>query len=334
MADSLAGRVVVLTGASSGIGRATALELARRRGTIVLAARSAETLDEVARECEQLGGKATAIPTDVTSESEVNELARRAIEMHGRIDVWINDAGIYQTGTFENTPPEDFRRIIETNFFGVVNGTRAVWSHFKSRKAGTLINVASVASEATMAYTTAYSPSKAAVRNFSDCLRMELQLEKDHDIHVCTVLPGPIDTPLFQKAGSYEGREVKPPTPIYPPEEVANAIADLIEDPAREVTVGRASPAMMAFKRIAPGTYERTMAKKGRRDQFTDRPAPRSSGNLYRPMPEYDRTRGGWLDEERDSRSKGEQRYSASLLWLQCPCWWPTRDASGRHALI
>src|SRR5690606_20788661 len=149
----------------------------------------------------------------------------------------------------------DFRRIIETNFFGTVNGARAVWPHFKSRKAGTLINVASVASEATMAYTSAYSPSKAAVRNFADCLRMELHLENDHDIHVCTVLPAAIDTPLFQHAGSYEGQEVKPPSPVYPVEEAAVAIADLVENPQREVTVGRAAPGMMGLKRLAPDTY-------------------------------------------------------------------------------
>ena len=305
MAASMQDRVIVLTGASSGIGRASALELARRGATLVLAARRDEALDAVAAECGRLGGKALAVPTDVTNEGEVGELARRAIESFGRIDVWINDAGVYLQGKFEDIPPEDFRRVFETNFFGVVNGTRAVWRHCKERRRGMLINVASVASDSTMAYTSAYSPTKAAVRNFSDCLRMELHNEKQKEIFVCSVLPTAIDTPLFQQAADYAGKEIKPPDPVYPVEEAAQVIADLVEKPRREVTVGRAAPAMMAFKRLAPTAYEKAMGKSADRNQFTGRPTGPTSGNLYDPMPEYAQTSGGWLDDGGSGPSKG-----------------------------
>lgn len=329
MPSSLQDRVIILTGASSGIGRAAALELAGRGATLVLAARRDKALDELARECEGLGGRALAVPTDVSAEHEVRELARRAIEAFGRIDVWINDAGVYLVGKFEDIPPADFRQVIETNFFGTVYGARAVWRHFKERRRGTLINVASVASDATMAYTSAYSASKAAVRNFSDGLRMELHIEPDHDIHVCTVLPAAIDTPLFQQAGDYAGREAKPPSPIYPVEEAALAIADLVKTPQREVTVGRAAPGMMALKRLAPDTYEKAMAKKGDRDQFTGRPASPTSGNLFEPMPEYAGTTGGWLH---DGGSSGAAKGAVALLGLAAIAAVPAVVAYARRA--
>lgn len=151
------------------------------------------------------------------------------------------------------------------------------------------------------------------MRNFADCLRMELHLEQGHDIHVCTVLPAAIDTPLFQQAANYEGREVKPPSPVYPVEEAAMAIAGLVESPQREVTVGRAAPVMMAAKRLAPRAFEWAMAKQGDRDQFTDRPAPRGSGNLFRPMPEYAETSGGRLEP---SSGHGAATATAALLGL------------------
>lgn len=313
MSASLQDRVIVLTGASSGIGRASALELARRGATLVLAARRDEALEDVAAECERLGGKALAVHTDVTSTSDVAELARRATEAFGRIDVWINNAGVYLQGKFEDIPPEDFRRVFETNFFGVVNGTRAIWRTFKERKHGLLINVASVASDSTMAYTSAYSPTKAAVRNFSDCLRMELHNEGLSDVHVCSVLPTAIDTPLFQQAADYAGKEVKPPDPVYPVEEAALAIANLVEKPQREVTVGRAAPAMMAFKRLAPRAYEKAMGKSADRNQFTDRPKALTSGNLYEPMPEYAVESGGWLP---DGGNRGPSTGTVALLGL------------------
>ncbi|HEX6986819.1 MAG TPA: SDR family NAD(P)-dependent oxidoreductase, partial [Planctomycetaceae bacterium] len=143
MAESTRGKVVVLTGASSGIGRAAALELARRGANLVLAARRDEALDEVAAECERIGVTALAVPTDVSNEEDVRELARRAIERFGGFDVWVNDAGVYLQGRFEKIPPADFRRVFETNFFGVVQLTGAVVPAMRERGSGRIVVISS-----------------------------------------------------------------------------------------------------------------------------------------------------------------------------------------------
>jgi short-subunit dehydrogenase len=295
MLRKLQDSVVVIVGASSGIGRATALEFAGKGATVVVAARREEALREVVRECEQRGTRALAVPTDVTKEGEVQALARRAIESYGRIDVWVNNAAVSLFGRFEETPPEDYRRVIETNLFGFIHGARAVLPHFREQGSGVLINVASIVGKTGQPYASAYVASKSAVIGFSTSLRQELRDEKD--IHVCTVFPASIDTPLFQQAGNYTGRAAKAMNPVNEPEKVGRAIVSAAMHPKREVVSGIGGRMMLTQWRLTPGLAERVMGIMVERGHFQDIPTPPTQGNLYEPMPEWARLSGGWREQ-------------------------------------
>ena len=293
MSRKLDSAVVVITGASSGIGRATGLGFAERGARVVLAARRVGALEELARQCEAAGGQALAVATDVTDQAAVAELARRAVERFGRIDVWVNNAGVYLLGSLEATPPEAFRQVLETNFFGYVHGARAVLPRFREQGQGVLINNASVYSHIAAPWLTAYVSSKFAVRGFSEALRQELG--DLPDVHVCTVSPSPIDTPIFASAANYSGRAVKAPPPTYPPEQVARAILASALHPERERIVGGAGRLATVMELVASRRFERVNRRYVDALQFTTGPAPATDGNLYAPSSNrHARTRGGW----------------------------------------
>lgn len=288
--------VIVITGASSGIGRATALEFAKKRATLVLAARNEKALEEVAQECQHLGAIAVAIRTDVSRESAVQDLVHGAISNFGRIDVWVNNAAVSLFARFEESPPELFRQVIETNLFGYIYGARAVLPHFREQGSGNLINISSVVGATGQPYTSAYTISKYAIRGLSDSLRMELYLDNARDIHVCTVLPGSIDTPIFQHAANYTGRQTQAMNPVYPAKQVAEAIVGLVDRPQREIIVGQAVYLQLLQKTLAPDLYEPMMAKQVDQDHFQDyKPAPLSDGNVFESTKDYTGISGNWL---------------------------------------
>ena len=286
--------VVAITGASSGIGRATALACARRGAAVVVAARREVLLEELAGECERLGGRALAVPTDVIDEEAVNELARKAVEAFGRLDVWVNNAGVTLFSRLEEAPIEEYRRVFETNLFGYVYGARAALLCFREQGSGVLINNDSVVAKASQPYTSAYVTSKFAVRGFSECLREELILDGAKDIHVCTVMPASIDTPFFQHGANHTGRAPKALNPVYDAEKVAKAIIRCAERPKREVIVGNAGRLLALQHSLSLGLYENMAARQIDRDHFQDKPAPSTSGNLFEPVQEGSEVSGGW----------------------------------------
>jgi NAD(P)-dependent dehydrogenase (short-subunit alcohol dehydrogenase family) len=303
MVKSISEAVIVITGASSGIGRATALAAAAQKASVVVASRQEAALNEVVQECERLGGKALAVRADVTDEKQVLHLAAKAIDRFGRIDAWVNAAAVTLLSGFEDAPSDVFRRVVETNFFGYVHGARAALAQFRGQGKGVLINISSVLGKTGAPYSSAYSASKFAIAGFSESLRMELR--STPGIHVCTVFPATVDTPLFQHAANYTGRAVAAPPPVYQPEEVAAAILRCVTRPVREVTVGNVRRTI-AMRSVAPGLAERTYSSKVHREHFLNRPAPASHGNLFDPMPAYNTVHGGW------SRGPNSKR----ALWL------------------
>jgi short-subunit dehydrogenase len=288
--------VIVITGASSGIGRATAEAFARKGCAVVLAARRAEALETVRQECERRrGAEALVVPTDVTDAAAVQDLARRAVERFGRIDVWVNCAAVTVFGPFEETPLEDIRKVLDVNVMGYVHGARAALRVMRDQGSGTLINVSSIVGVVSQPYTHAYGMSKYAVRALSASLRQELRLDKAKGIHVCTVLPATIDTPLFEHAANYTGRKALAMPPVYSPERVARTIVDLVRVPRREVVVGPMGRSMVLESRIMPGMVERMMARQVDKTHLSRKePAPVGQGNLHVPAPGTGAAHGGW----------------------------------------
>jgi NAD(P)-dependent dehydrogenase (short-subunit alcohol dehydrogenase family) len=296
MARDLTGAVVVITGASGGIGRCAALRFARSRSQLVLAARQAAALRDTATACEAEGTRALAVPTDVRHEEQVEALAASAVEQFGRIDVWVNNAGVIAYGPFEAVPGEIFRAVIDTNLMGQVHGSRAAVRQFRRQRQGTLINMASVWARVSTPDVSAYVASKFAVRAFSECLRQELA-DAPH-IHVAILLPQAVDTPIFENAANYSGRRPRPIPPLLSPEEVAEGVLRCARDPQREVTYRRLGRAVESLHSNWPRLYERVVPAAFSAGNYAAQPAPDSPGNVLTADGAH-RVDGRWRGEHR-----------------------------------
>lgn len=289
---NLHGALVVLTGASSGIGRAAAQAFARQGARLVLAARDAEALAETADECRALGGEVLVVPTDVTHSDEVEALASAAAEFgQGRIDVWINNAGIGAVGAFDETPLDAHEQVVQTDLLGYLRGAHAVLPYFKQQQRGVLINTLSVGSWVAQPFAAAYSASKFGLRGLSQALRGELGPWPD--VHICDVYPGIVDTPGFRDGGNYAGRSLQPPPPLIDPRQVANAMVSLVLHPRHTTLVGATATLLRLANFLTPG-FDRlngliTGFALGRAQRV-----PTSSGNLFHPPLGQRRIDGGW----------------------------------------
>src|SRR5579884_2769125 len=299
MTRKISESVIVITGASSGMGRATALELAKRGASLVVAARRTQLLEQVVAECQNMGVQALAVPTNVTSEAAVQNLAQQALTRFGRFHVWINNAGVYAAGRFEDIPSEVFNRVMETNFLGYVYGARVALKQFRAQGYGILINNASLDSQMGAPYFSAYVASKFAVRGFSESLREEVEVLDKSNIRICTVMPATIDTPLFQHAANYTGRPIKAMPPVYDVETAAKTFVDLVENPKREVFIGSAGHMLTAMHSAAPGAAEHMFAKQVDKTHLSqEQDAAATPGNLFEPVLDSLTTSGGWKDSK------------------------------------
>lgn len=295
---SLDAATVVITGASSGIGTATAYALARQRAAVVLAARSEAALVRVAERCRELGGRALVVPTDVTDAASVERLADRAAAEFGRIDAWINNAAVSAVGLFDEIPVAEFRRVLEVNLLGAVHGIRAALPHLGAAGGGVVVNNASVLAEVAMPYQSAYNATKHGLRGLADTVRQELRVTGRAAISICTVLPASIDTPFFRHVANHSGREVTPPPPVYPPEMVATTIVRLLRRPRREVYAGSAARLIGLQWRLAPALAERTLGWYAHKTQFGPGARPETAGNVFRADADGRRD-GGWHGRRR-----------------------------------
>jgi short-subunit dehydrogenase len=280
--DRYQGRVVVITGASSGFGKRTALDLARRGASIVLGARSDELLATIASQCEALGGQALAVSTDVSDRGSLMNLATQAISRFGYFDVWINNAGVASIGRFDEVPLDDHMQVIQTDLVGTLMGSYAALKHFRERGAGTLINVASVVGKIPAPYYASYAAAKFGIVGLCDALRQELSQENEESIRVCTVMPMAHSTEFFEHAGNYTGHKAEPIPPTYDPQVTVDALVKLVIEPEDEVITGWQGGVFNFLHKLMPGAIEKMMASNTRKAQFEKAPpAPVTAGNVH-----------------------------------------------------
>jgi short-subunit dehydrogenase len=285
---NLPDQVIVITGATSGIGLTTARMAARRGAKLVIAARNEVALLQLRDEIDAAGGSALAVPTDVTKKEDVHRLADAAIDRFGEFDTWVNDAGGSIYGLIRNVPVEEERKLFDLNYWGVVYGSRIAADYLRQR-GGAIINLGSVASDRGIPLQSAYCASKHAVKAFTDALRVELEKE-GAPVSVTLIKPTAIDTPFFRHAKTYMDAQPTEPSPMYAPETVARAILYAAQTPVRDLLVGDKAPVESMLGRLFPGVGDRFMKAQMFEGQKSDR----------RPLPGENRVFEGASSELRE----------------------------------
>ncbi len=285
-------QVVAVVGASSGIGRETALQFGKRGAKLVVSARSESKLAPLVDEIRGFGGEVTAVVADVTVFEQVKAVADRTVEVYGRLDTWVHCPAIAVYAPFDKTTPEEFQRVIDVGLMGQVYGAMAALPHLKHEGRGALIHVSSVLGRRSLPLQSSYCTAKHGMEGFIEALRVELQHEKI-PISVTSVKPAAVNTPLYNNALTRLG--VKPASlpPFYDPSLVADAILYVAEHPTRDFLVGDAARAIDVLQRLSPSLVDFILERVAFRLQRTSQPKSEDApNNLYEPVSANDQVKG------------------------------------------
>ncbi len=308
MGTKVRDRVVVVTGASAGVGRAVARAFGDQGAKVGLIARTREALEDAAREIEQAGGEALVLPLDVADAEAVERAADEVVARWGRIDIWVNDAMVSVFSTVKDTRAEEYRRVTEVDYLGFVYGTKAALKHMLPRDRGHVIQIGSALVYRSIPLQSAYCASKAAIRGFTDSLRCEL-FHDGSSVKLTMVQLPAVNTPQFDVVRSRLPNHPQPVPPIFQPEVIARAVLYVADHPTRELWVGWSAVKAILGQKFIPGLLDRYLGRMGYSAQQTDqRISPGRKDDVDHPLPGDRGAHGDF-----DTRSKG---WSAEL-WFR-----------------
>src|SRR3954467_14560097 len=296
----LSEQVVVVTGASSGLGRAVARGAGEAGAKVVVTARNGEALDDAVREIEAFGSQAIAVPADHSVQDDVAQVVEQAIDRFGRIDTYVANAMVTVMSEVLDLQPDELRRVLDVNFLGMVYGYWAVLPHLKESH-GTFLHVSSALAYRGIPLQAAYCASKAAGRTFLESARVELEKHRV-PVDISLVLPGAINTPQFDRSRQRIGYEPQPVPPIYQPEPYAKAVLHCCEHPIRELPISWGAQKLLWGQKLSPRAGDLMLRRMGWRGQHTGEPKPVDSpDNLYETMPGDPGAHGRFDDQARGS---------------------------------
>ena len=296
----LSEQVIVVTGASSGLGRAVARAAGRRGAKVVVTARGAEGLDACVHEIEAAGSQALAVPADCTVQDEVAQVVEQALDRFGRIDTVIASAFVSVFGEFEQLEMDELRRVLDVNFLGRIYLLQAVLPHLQETR-GTFIDVNSALAYRGIPLQAPYCATKAALRTFLETVRVEQRKHKT-GVDICVVLPGAINTPHFDRVRQKIGYQPQPVPPIYEPEPFAEAVLHCAEEPVRELPIGWGAQKLLWGQKLSPRLGDLFLLRNGWKAQHTGEPKPTDApDNLFETIPDDPGAHGRFDDRARNS---------------------------------
>ena len=285
-------QIVAVVGASSGIGRLTALEFAAKGAKVVVSARSQEGLETLVKEIQSQGGEAVAVVADVKNFEQVKAIADKAIEQYGRLDTWVHAAATGILAPFEKITPEEFQQVIDVNLMGQVHGAMAALPHLKREGRGALIHISSMEGRRALPLQSPYSAAKHGVEGFLESLRVELQHE-GIPISVTSIKPAVINTPFYNKVQTKLGVKPTGIPPYYEPSLVADAILYVAEHPTRDFIVGDVGKVLDVLQRLSPELVDSILVLVGFQGQRTTEPKSEAApNNVFEPIQGYDKVEG------------------------------------------